>query len=156
MSLNIHQISRRCSRRQRENAAFVRILKTQKGYTASGKGYVACQSYSTHVLNEYGRPVRNESPHKYVTMMIFLDTNLNVKISCSCPDFLYRWEWALHNRGAADIEYSNGDFPDITNPKYKPACCKHLYKLYLNIKPHLPNETAPSKTFPTKPKRSTT
>lgn len=138
MSRNIHQIAKKINNRRKANSVYVRILKMKKGYTPNGKGYVACQSYSSHVLDEYGRPVRTQDPNKYVTMMIFIDKKLNVKCSCSCPDFLYRWEVALVNKGAADVEYSNGEQPDITNPKKIPAACKHMYKLYLKILPHLP------------------
>lgn len=138
MSLNIHQIVRRVNRRRRENAQYVRILQMKKGRTPNGLGFVACQSYSTHIINEHGRPVRQDTPHKYITMILFVDDKLNVKTSCSCYDYQFRWEWALWNRGASDIEYSNGDSPDITNPTYKYACCKHLYKLYLQIKGSLP------------------
>lgn len=135
---NIHQISKKTNRKRRENARYVRLLQVKKGRTPNGLGFIAAQSYSTHIIDEHGRPVRQETPHKYVTMILFVDDKLNVKVSCSCADFLYRWEWALWNRGAADIEYSNGDSPEINNPQYKISSCKHLFKLYEHIKSQIP------------------
>jgi len=55
--------------------------------------------------------------------------NRAVKLSCSCDDFLFRFEYALYRRGAADIRHSNGEPPDITNPAHQPGCCKHLIAL---------------------------
>jgi len=50
-----------------------------------------------------------------------------VQVSCSCPDFMYTWEVALHNKGAAPIMYSNGEPPEERNPKELSGVCKHLY-----------------------------
>lgn len=57
-----------------------------------------------------------------------------VKVSCSCPDFWATWEVALHNRGAANIVYSNGEAPDIRNPGEIPGMCKHIVALFNIIK----------------------
>lgn len=65
---------------------------------------------------------------KYVTHIDFLNKK-DVKVSCSCPDFWARWEYALHKRGAADIVYSNGEPPVVRNPRMYPGCCKHLIAL---------------------------
>lgn len=136
--LNIHQIVKKANRLRQEGAHYVRITDLKKGYDARGRGFVASASFSTHLIGEDGRPVPNPHPHKYVTVITFLDAKLNVKVSCSCADFLYRWEVALHNKGAADIEYSNGAFPTMTNPSGKHATCKHLIALYNRIKNKLP------------------
>ncbi len=50
----------------------------------------------------------------------------DVIVSCSCPDFMYRWEVALAVKNAAKVKYSNGAYPKITNPKGKTSICKHL------------------------------
>jgi hypothetical protein len=44
-------------------------------------------------------------------------------------DFWSCWEYALSKRGAARIEYSNGEAPIEKNPQLIPGCCKHLYYL---------------------------
>jgi hypothetical protein len=65
----------------------------------------------------------------YDTTIEFYPKN-KVILSCSCPDFMYRWEYALSKRGAARIVYGNGDPPDEANPKLRPGCCKHLVALH--------------------------
>jgi hypothetical protein len=136
--LTLPQIVKKASRLRHEGAQYVRITDMKKGYDSLGRGYVASASYSTHLINSDGKPVRNGDPKKYVTVITFLDNKLHVLVSCSCADFTYRWETALHSKGAADIEYSNGDSPDTTNPTQRGACCKHLIKLYERIRPKLP------------------
>ena len=62
---------------------------------------------------------------KYTTAIEFHDEG-KVRLACSCPDFLYRWEYALYKKGAAYLIYSNGDKPQETNPKMIGGCCKHV------------------------------
>lgn len=137
--LTLPQIARRTNRLRQAGSRYVRFTDIKKGWDTLGRGFIAGASYSTHIINNYGIAVRNTDPTRYVTVITFLDTKLHVNISCSCGDFMYRTEWALWNKGAADIEYSNGEPPDITNPKYSPYCCKHLLALYNKIKSKLPS-----------------
>lgn len=139
--LTIHQIVRKASKLRQEGARYVKFTDVKKGYLTNGHGYIAGASYSTHVIGSDGRPHRNEDPSKYVTVIEFVDQKLHVKISCSCADFTYRWEWALWNKNAAEIEYSNGDPPTSTNPQGKTAACKHMVALYNKIKSKLPSAT---------------
>lgn len=117
-------------------ARFVRIVKLKTGHSrTTGRAYAACQSYSTHHLDAHGHAIRNKDKQQYVTVVEFLDNKLHVNVSCSCPDFTFTAEVALAQRGAADIEYSNGEAPDIRNPHRIPLCCKHLVALYNRIEP---------------------
>jgi len=147
--LNVHQIAKRVNGFRRSGSKFVRFTDLKKGYLTNGNGYIAGASYSTHVIDSSGKVHKNEDPSKYVTLIEFIDSELHVNISCSCSDFTYRWEWALWNRGAAQIEYSNGDSPDVRNPTYKPAGCKHFFALYEKIKSKIP---APVAVTPNKKK----
>jgi len=70
---------------------------------------------------------------KYATMVEFHPGSL-VKVGCSCPDFLYRWEYALARRGAAYMTYGNGEPPTDTNPKLVPGMCKHCVALVSALK----------------------
>lgn len=70
---------------------------------------------------------------KYATMVEFHPGNL-VKVGCSCPDHLYRWEYALARRNASYITYSNGEPPTDTNPKLVPGMCKHCVALVTALK----------------------
>lgn len=58
----------------------------------------------------------------------------HVLASCSCENFCYYWEYALSHWGSAVIKYSNGEFPEVTNPGLHPGLCKHLYKLAQTIR----------------------
>jgi hypothetical protein len=55
--------------------------------------------------------------------------DLPVELSCSCPDFKYRWEVANNKVGSAQIFHSNGKKPNQTNPTMRPGLCKHLIAL---------------------------
>ena len=128
--LTLPQIIRRTNKFRKAGAKYVRILDVKRGYNSLGQGFIASSSYSTHILGSDGRPYVNRNATKYVTVITFLDKKLHVQCSCSCDDFKFRWEWALNNRGAAEIEYSDGSSPDTTNPQYKAASCKHLVALW--------------------------
>ncbi len=52
-----------------------------------------------------------------------------VRVSCSCGDWWSHWEYAVNKKGAAEIKYSNGEPPVVTNPSMIPGMCKHLYAL---------------------------
>lgn len=136
--LTLHQIARRTNRLRQEGSRYVRIIDMKKGYDSLGRGFVASASYSTHLIDQDGRAIRNPHPHKYVTVITFLDSKLHVLVSCSCADFMYRHEVALHSKEAAEIEYSNGAFPSVTNPGLRTGTCKHLLALYYKIRDKLP------------------
>lgn len=136
--LTLKQIIKRTRPDRIMNARFVKITKLKTGYSRSGRAYAACQSYSTHHITPEGRLVPHKDHTRYVTVIEFLDARLRVNVSCSCDDFKYRAEYALHTHGAADIEYSNGEAATTTNPNNTPQCCKHLVSLYNRIKHKLP------------------
>ena len=142
MPMNLRQIMQRTPTLRKERAQYVKLTKMKYGHWQTGpdKGnaYVACSSYSTATVDAQGHIVPNRVQQRYVTVFTFIDEKLNVKASCSCGDMTYRWEWALWNRGAADIEYSDGSSPDETNPTYRPAFCKHGVALFERIKDKLP------------------
>lgn len=114
-----------------ESARYVKIVDKKAGYLSNGSVYLAAASYSTHVFYPDGRLRINEDPQKYVSVAEFTEPYMRVKVSCSCPDFKYRQDWALwKSRGASDLEYSIDRFPAIRNPKLRIYCCKHLIALY--------------------------
>lgn len=136
--LTIHQIARKTNKLRQSGAKYVRFTDFKKGYDSLGRGFVASASFSTHIVSPDGQVRKNETRHKYVTVITFLNAKLQVSVSCSCSDFMYRWEVALNNKGAAEIEYSNGEQPTTTNPTLKTAMCKHAFALYMKIKDKLP------------------
>lgn len=106
----------------------VRILKSPKAFTRNayhGERF----NIQTMIASKAGvRPT--SAPHKvevYATGSKKLSVS-NVMVSCDCPDFTYRCEWALHQIGAAEIIYGNGEPPDATNPRANPVLCKHCVR----------------------------
>lgn len=52
---------------------------------------------------------------------------------CDCGRWLYKWEFAVWKKGAADLRRGNGEPPVTTNPSLYPSPCKHLYRLLLRV-----------------------
>lgn len=137
--LTFPQIIRKTSKLRKLNATYVKLTRLKVGYNRKGQAFIAAQSYSTHVFDPKKlKPVKSLNRTRYVTSVTFLNNKLQVRCSCSCPDFTYRAEYALSKRGAAEIEYSNGEAPVTTNPGLVPMCCKHLVAVYEHIKEKLP------------------
>jgi len=136
--LTLKQIIAKTPSNRIEGARYVKPLRVQSGYNEDGQAFIAAQTYSTHewspTLHTW---VRSQNRPKYVTMITFLDKKLHCKVSCSCADFMFRSEFALHSKGAADIEYSDGSPPDFTNPQLRPQTCKHVVRLYFMIQDKL-------------------
>lgn len=84
-----------------------------------------------------GKSYTNFNAHVHTQLIRSTNPNLNVinhgkrgfriKVECDCEWFLYVCEVALNSYGAAEIKYSNGKWPVITNPRGIPLLCKHLY-----------------------------
>lgn len=105
-----------------------------------GRIYARATTYSTKLYDKKRRVwYRKITPKVYDTFIMINPKRKNVVLSCSCPDFLYRHEVALYRRGGAEIEYSNGRLPKITNPRYRPTCCKHCLAFYLYLSNRRPD-----------------
>lgn len=102
------------------------ITKFQVGlHKKTGVPTAIAQSYSKDPGNA-GSPKAD----KYITKIEF-KSNRNVIVGCSCYDFTFRYEFALAKKGAAVINYSNGQPPNTTNPPPRVlGCCKHCIALY--------------------------
>lgn len=132
--LTFPEIVKKTPKLRQHNAKYVKLSAPKFGYTPKGHAFVAVKSYSTKVLTPTGILIKNPNPDRYVTVVEFLDDKLHVNLSCSCPDFMYRFEVALNKNEAADIEYSNGALPTMTNPQMVSACCKHCIALFNKLK----------------------
>ncbi|QDH83440.1 hypothetical protein [Achromobacter phage Motura] len=132
--LTFPQIIKRTTKDRIASAKYVKILKTKSGYDQLGRGYIAAQTMSTHEFDySTGKWYPAKNKPMYLTKAVFFDNKLHCLVSCSCPDFPYRWEYALTAKDASEIEYSDGSAPNITNPTLRPGACKHLVRLYLRI-----------------------
>lgn len=120
-----------------QNAKYVKLTQMQSGRNAEGFAYIASRARSTKVVTHQGKLMPLANSPTYLTAIMFLDSKLNCKVTCSCPDFMFMWEVALNNKGAADIDYSNGAAPIMKNPRMVPGVCKHTVALYQRILPQL-------------------
>jgi hypothetical protein len=136
--LTLKQLYSKTTPERKDRARFVRIIQTKIGHNKQGLGYVAARTYSRMKVGADGRLVKNEDPQHYVTVITFLNKKLQCIVSCSCFDNTMRWEFSNTQKGASEIEYSNGEPPVVTNPRQIVGMCKHLCKLYNTIQPRLP------------------
>jgi hypothetical protein len=143
--LTMPQIYARTDSRRKESAKYVRVVYQKRGWRSEdGRGFVACRSYSTKEWDPYRQKyVPNPRiKNRYTTVIVFLDQRLHVDASCSCADYRYRWDFALNQKRASDLEYAqpgpNGLYPKIRNPSLKTKSCKHLVKLWETILPEIP------------------
>ncbi len=103
----------------------------------TGRRVILAETYTTHDHN--GNPKTKATLHYQI--IVGYSTQLKdrlwtnkCKVSCSCEDFLFTDEVALHKRGNADIYFSNGEDPVIKNPKMRPQICKHLIAVLKEIR----------------------
>lgn len=125
--LTMRQIWKATPWDRKARAQNVRVVKLKYGMHKVAKVPVAAATtYSLEV--DGGKPTW----FQYVTAIQFLPKRY-VKVTCSCPDFCFRWEYALHKQGAADIKFCNGEPPGVRNPGLIPGQCKHLVALYTEL-----------------------
>ncbi len=105
----------------------VRLSRIQrKLLPPEGRRYVSATSWSPNSPTT-GKHIVN--PPKYTTSVESLQgdkallVKSYVKVSCSCEDFTFMWEYALNRKGAANIHYSNGEPPQFKNLGLAPGCC---------------------------------
>lgn len=132
--MKLDQLVSKTDKMRKLNARLVRVVGYKTGFDKKGLPTAVAKTYTPREYTLGMRLVRAKDQNKYVSSIKFLDRSLNVKVSCSCPDFMFRWEFALAQAGAADIIYGNGEPPDITNADQRPALCKHLLALRALLK----------------------
>lgn len=139
--MKIETLIRRTDSQRKTRAKYVRVLRLKTGRNAIGNLFIAGQTQTTHRFDgRFYVPVPPMHRNTYVTVIEFIDNSFNCRVACSCEDFKFREEVALWTRNAANIEYSNGAFPVITNPQLKPYVCKHTVALYEKVKAKLPRK----------------
>lgn len=77
---------------------------------------------------------KGDTVPRYITMMFWgpFTPSAKVWVSCTCPYFKYTNEVALEKQGSSDINFSNGKYPKITNPRAIPGACKHIMAALMN------------------------
>lgn len=122
--MNLAQILKNIEWGRKQRAEFVRIISYRYGYKRSNLMPKA-------IAKAYSKRDGYTSAYKYVCSIECVDSKSNVKVSCSCPDFCFQYEYVLARRNAADIVYCNGEAPQ--EPK-KPGCCKHIFMLVKELR----------------------
>lgn len=101
---------------RRLDAALVHIAKFAKGISAksgfpgvSAKTGAGSVMYDTQIIGTvHGVPLMKQQA---------------VRVSCSCPDYMYNFEYANAHHNAGIVRYGNGDPPLNTNPSLTPGLC---------------------------------
>lgn len=110
------------------------MRKTQSGYS------LMCKTV-THNPNTSNK---NALPTTYKQLIENLSEHTDsfsnskwIKCSCTCPDFMYRKDYALWEKGSSDRKFAIDEPPDETNPviggKRNLGICKHLLKCFTVI-----------------------
>lgn len=126
MAMTMKQIISKAGPARKAAALYVDLVQTKVKKSKAGNPLVVCKTRSSTTLQ--GKAKAKGSASTYVSTVEVLPSS-KVIVSCSCQDFMFTWEAALNLKGAARIEYSNGELPNEKNPSNVPGCCKHLVAL---------------------------
>lgn len=125
MSLTYDQIYRYIDEKRITLSHSVKIRKLKTRTPKQTKGVFGIAEATT-------RSLEKDAWSSYETVIEFYPKK-KVILSCGCPDFMYRWEYALAKKGAARIVYGNGEPPGATNPRNRPGACKHIVALHSHL-----------------------
>lgn len=84
-----------------------------------------------------GIVINKKSQHAYNIQVEMNTENLEptseIRVSCSCDDFQFRWAWVLDQRGALlNRNHYVLTPPNVTNPTHKLGACKHINEFIRN------------------------
>lgn len=140
--LTLRKLLRNTPRLFINNAEYVDVLSAKKVKTKTGmpaivgklltndpnyEGYTKVPR-QVHIIgldkDELGKPLYDKPINKHRKVMV----------QCSCESYtFYGFEYANAAHGAARIIYGNGEPPSFMNPQLAYGCCKHIYKLGLEL-----------------------
>ena len=120
----------------KKSAKYVVLRKTvQKGFMKSGAPKAIFTAKSTADAN--GNPIRGlAKTHKVAVWAPSPREKLHlgpVLVTCDCEYFCFNCEVALAKKGASLIHFSNGEHPEVTNPRLIPSPCKHVYVALIRV-----------------------
>ncbi|QYW03878.1 hypothetical protein pEaSNUABM46_00235 [Erwinia phage pEa_SNUABM_46] len=135
--LSLNALIKSTPRLMKENAMECYVNSVKRGKTPKGLPFIQANVRHKDPL----RPNKTVRIHK--PMIVGLDypykpisKQKRVLVSCPCENFVFMWEYADAEHGAARIIYGNGEPPDFTNPGRAPGLCKHLMALADQVKLH--------------------
>lgn len=132
--MKLNQLVAKSDKLRKLNARLVRVVGYKTGFDRKGLPTAVAKTYTPREYTVGMRLVKAKDQNRYVSSIKFLNRSLHVKVSCSCPDYMFRHEYANAQHGASDIIYGNGDPASSTNPSNTPGLCKHLLALRALIK----------------------
>lgn len=125
--VNLNQLSRKNKAKTNERARNPKIKIKLKAYNKASK---KARFLAEGLTGNYAIYVDFIKPQAFIQL-----SRQEVKLSCSCPDFLYRCNYVLDQKHkAAERRYDNGDAPIVMNPSGEQVICKHLVKLKQEFK----------------------
>lgn len=122
---SIKQLYRASAPYSRNGAADVDLTSVKSVTTKGGFPAVKCKAHT----------VSSRRKRKHDTWFVGKEQNKllhkqkNVLAQCSCENYMYTWEYANAQHGAARIIYSNGDPAVVVNPNNQEGLCRHLCRL---------------------------
>lgn len=124
--MTIAQIRKYTPHNRRVASKVVKIVAIKAKKNVDGYPMILAKTISTETPKGVQKNLKI-SPHYVTSIEVY--PKKHVIVSCSCSDFLFTYEVALNEKGAARIEYSNGEDPKDRNAAHTPGMCKHLYAL---------------------------
>lgn len=128
--LSLNALIKSTPRLMKENAMECYVTSVKRGKTAKALPFITAKVRHKDPL----RP--NKTVRRHEVMIIGLDDPFKpitkqkrVMCSCTCENWVFMWEYADAEHGAARIIYGNGEPPGFTNPGHAPGLCKHLLAL---------------------------
>lgn len=125
MPMTWPQVYRNCESQRVERANTTVKIKTLR-LGVSGRPKLPTAAAKVYSLDKVRGGHRK---HVYVVVAKWLNHRGHVHLSCSCPDFMYTYEYALTRKGASSIKYCDGTPPVERNIRGIPGACKHLIHL---------------------------
>ncbi|AQT28705.1 hypothetical protein YOLOSWAG_227 [Erwinia phage vB_EamM_Yoloswag] len=128
--LSMAALMKSSPRLMKENALECYVSNYKRGKTPKGLPFATAKVRHKDPL----RP--NKTVRLHECMFLALDDpnkpiskQKRVLASCGCENYVFMWEYANAEHGAARIIYGNGEPPGFTNPAHVPGLCKHLLAL---------------------------
>lgn len=132
--MKLDQLLKTSESMRKLNSKFVKVVNYKAGRDKKGLAVAMAKTYTPLEFNVHRNVVPARDKNRYVSAITFLDKNLNVEVTCSCPDYVYSGaEYNNAQVGASKIIYGNGEPPDASKSQ-KPSLCKHLIALRALVK----------------------
>lgn len=123
MPMTAKQLMAKTPKSRKDAAIYTRVKEAKKGKKGDNLLFVAKTVTTRKASGDRKTP---PEPYTYIST-IEVNPKGHCIVSCSCEDFMFTWEYTLKQKGAARIEYSNGESSKDRNPAQIPGTCKHIY-----------------------------